>query len=126
MAASADVMSRNVASRRVKADTSDGLAPIAILAPAGRDGPVAGRVLSQAGFSTIVCGDMEALCGVVADGVGVLLVAEEALTGSAREQLLATLEAQPSWSDVPVVVLTGEGELSRSLSPTLNAVATRA
>ena len=112
--------------RRVKADPGDGIAPIAILAPAGRDGMVAGTVLSNAGFSARVCEDMAALRATVEDNVGALLIAEEALMGSAREALLSALEVQPSWSDVPVVVLTGEGELSRALSPTLSALASRA
>ncbi len=122
----AGATTRSSAGRRAKADAVPASAPVAILAPAGREGTVAGSVLSQAGFSTEVCADMEELCHVVASDVGVLLIAEEALTGAARDQLLAALEAQPSWSDLPVVVLTGEGELSRSLSPTLDTLARRA
>jgi signal transduction histidine kinase len=112
--------------RRATADAGDSVAPVAILAPAGRDGSVAGMVLDQAGFTTQVYADIEGLCGAVHDEVGALLVAEEALAGAARAMLLTTLEAQPSWSDIPVVILTGEGELSRTLSPTLDALATRA
>ena len=112
--------------RRVKSDPGDGSAPIAILAPAGRDGVVAGRILADAGFATNVCEDMECLCATVAQDVGVLLIAEEALAGPAREALLAALQVQPSWSDVPVVILTGEGELSRPLSPPLSALAAHA
>ena len=112
--------------RHVTADAGDRIAAIAILAPAGRDGTVAGMILSQAGFATRVCTDMVSLCIAVEEDVGALLLAEEALASTARDELLAVLEAQPSWSDIPVVVLTGEGELSRSLSPTLNLLATRA
>ena len=112
--------------RRVKSDPSESSAPIAILAPAGRDGLVAGRILTDAGFSTSVCADMECLCATIAQDVGTLLIAEEALAGPAREALLAALQVQPSWSDVPVVVLTGEGELSRPLSPPLSALAAHA
>ena len=125
MAVLVEPASRSGTGRRAKADLAVGSAPVAILAPAGRDGTVAGAVLSQAGFTTVVCANMEELCAVVSSDVGAVLVAEEALTGPAREHLLSTLEAQPSWSDVPVVVLTGEGELSRALSPTLDALATR-
>ena len=112
--------------RRVRADATDGSAPIAILAPSGRDGDVTRMILSQVGFSTLLCADMTALCDAVATGVGVLLVAEEVLVPAAREALLAALDVQPSWSDVPVVVLTGEGELSSALSPTLDILAARA
>jgi signal transduction histidine kinase len=110
----------------LKSDPGDGSAPIAILAPAGRDGAVAGRILADAGFATRVCDDMTSLCATMGDDVGALLIAEEALTDVAREALLSELEVQPSWSDVPVVVLTGEGELSRPLSPPLSALAAHA
>ena len=100
--------------------------PIAILAPVGRDGVVAESVLARAGFEALVCRDVAAMCDAVAGDVGALLVAEEALAGPARGALLAALDAQPSWSDVPVVVLTREDELSRALSPTLVAVTARA
>ena len=113
--------------RHVKADqATDGSAPIAILAPSGRDAEVSRMILSQVGFTTLVCADMTALCAAIGNDVGVVLVAEEALVRSARDLLLTTLEAQPSWSDVPLVILTGEGELSSALSPTLDALAARA
>ena len=122
----AETRSPRVSTRHVTVDTADALAPIAILAPAGRDAEVASMVLAQGGFVTRVCDRMESLCDAVRADVGALLLAEEALAGAARDELLAALEAQPSWSDIPVVVLTGEGELSRALSPTLNTLATRA
>jgi signal transduction histidine kinase len=101
-------------------------APVAVLAPTGRDGAVAGRVLAQAGFTPRVCTDITELCAAVHTDVGALLVTEEALSGRATAALLRALEAQPSWSDVPLVVLTGEGELSRALSPALEAVTAHA
>ena len=100
--------------------------PVLILAPAGRDGEVAAEVLTRAGFTPHVCDDMAMLCAsVTSDDVGALLVAEEAFTGEARDALMATLAQQPAWSDVPLVVLTGEGELSRALSPALETVTAR-
>ncbi len=100
--------------------------PVAILAPTMRDGSVATTVLGRAGFTTRSCATVAELCASVRDDVGVLVVAEEALAGPAHLSLLAALDAQPSWSDIPVVVLTGEDQLSQSLSPPLRAVAARA
>ena len=104
--------------------------PVAVLAPAGRDGEVAAMVLGRAGFSPQICTTMDALCAAVAGSgdaaIGVLLLAEEALDGPARATLLDVLGAQPAWSDVPIVLLTGEGELSRAISPALEAVVARA
>ena len=101
-------------------------APIAILAPSGRDGEVAGRVLSRAGFTVQVCTDIDRLAACLKEDVGALLIAEEALSGRARDALLTALESQPSWSDVPVVLLTGQDELSQVISRALHAIATRA
>ena len=116
----------DASSSEAVAAPGDATAPLAILAPAGRDGEVAKLVLARAGFTPLVCTTMAELCDTLHGEVGVLLIAEEALTGDARQTLLAALAAQPSWSDVPVLLLTGEGELSRALSPTLEAVAASA
>jgi signal transduction histidine kinase len=114
------------AARQATDDAGTASSAVAILTPTGRDGAVADRVLGAAGFERRLCADMAALCAAVDDHVGVLLVAEEALAGAARAALLAALAAQPPWSDVPLVILTGEGELSRGLSPALGQVTARA
>ena len=116
------------ASRSVPiASAARGATPsLAILAPTGRDGAVAVDVLTNAGFTAMVCDDMPALCQAIAADIGALLVAEEALGSAPRSMLLDALAAQPSWSDVPLIVLTAAKELSRVLSPTLREVATRA
>jgi signal transduction histidine kinase len=83
-------------------------------------------VLQRVGFAVQVCPDMATLAATIDDDIGVLVVAEEALVGAAGTSLLGALEQQPPWSDVPVVIITGESELAGSLSPTLHAVASRA
>ncbi|MDF1502678.1 hypothetical protein PYV61_06990, partial [Roseisolibacter sp. H3M3-2] len=94
---------------------------VAVLAPTGRDARVAGAVLGRAGFRVRAFDDMRAGCAAVAgagdaDGEpGVLLVPEEALRPLPRAELLAELAAQPAWSDLPVVLLTGEEALSRGV-----------
>ena len=102
------------------------LASVALLTPTGRDGAVAQAVLSNAGFAAIVCPDVPALCDAIGAEVGAVIVAEEALRPTARGTLLAALDVQPSWSNVPILVLTGEGELSRTIPPGLQAIADRA
>ena len=101
---------------------------IALLTPTGRDGPVAVRVLAEAGLDAIACPDMPALCNLVGngDGIGAVLIAEEALGPRAAGMLLDVLGGQAPWSDVPIVVLTGEGELSRAIPPALEELASHA
>jgi PAS domain S-box-containing protein len=69
---------------------------------------------------------MAGMSASIASGVGVVVVAEEALTRPARASLTAALDEQPSWSDLPIIVLLGEGELSRAISPGVAHLATRA
>ncbi|HYD54112.1 MAG TPA: HAMP domain-containing sensor histidine kinase [Gemmatimonadaceae bacterium] len=100
--------------------------PVALLTPTGRDGDVALRVLARVGIAAVVCPDMHALCRLVGEDVGAVVVSEEALDAVSAAALLAALDAQPPWSDIPVVVLTGEGELSRAIPRALTALAARA
>lgn len=100
---------------------------IAVLTPTSRDAPVAQRVLGRTGLSTVLCDDMPALCALLRTGdVGAVLVAEEALAASTSSLLFDTLGAQPPWSDVPIVVLTGENELSHAIPSVLGQLAERA
>ena len=100
-------------------------AEVAVLAPTGRDGALSEQVLGRWGLHTVAYRDIDALCGAVSRGVGVVVLSEEALAPQSRTQLLAMLEAQPSWSDVPVIVLTAEGELSRIIAEGISAIAAR-
>jgi PAS domain S-box-containing protein len=98
--------------------------PVVLLTPTGHDSNVANRVLQSAGFTPHTCADMKSVCGLLEEeDVGVLVIAEEALVEDARNDLLDALDCQPSWSDVPIVVLTGEEELSGTLPRALSGVA---
>jgi signal transduction histidine kinase len=99
---------------------------IALLTPTGRDAAVAEQVMVNAGLRATACADMPALCRLVRAGVGAVLVAEEALNSEASTMLLGVLADQPPWSDVPIVVLTGEGELSRAIPRALDQLASHA
>jgi signal transduction histidine kinase len=68
---------------------------------------------------------MAELCDVIARGIGAVVIAEEALRSPDRERLLAVLDAQPTWSDIPLIVLTGEGELARAIARGVEEVARR-
>jgi signal transduction histidine kinase len=130
-------MTARTAARKLTEMTAETRAAglVAVLAPTGRDAAVAETVLTRAGFRVRTFADAAALCAAVTrsaagDGrdeeLDVLLIAEEALRTEAREALLEVLAAQPSWSDLPVVLLTGEGELSQGVPAAAGALAARA
>ena len=100
--------------------------PVAVLTPTGKDGFIAERVLKSAGFAPRLCADMTDACELLSrDEVGVFVMAEEALNGDAKSKLFQALENQPSWSDIPVIVLTGQDELSGTLPKALSGVAVK-
>jgi signal transduction histidine kinase len=100
--------------------------PVALLTPTGRDSSVAVRVLTSAGIPAHACESMEDVCNLISrDEIAVLVMAEEALDHASRMKLFEALNNQPSWSDVPIVLLTGEGELSDALPRALSGVAVK-
>ena len=80
-----------------------------VLAPTGRDAELLVVTLCQAGFESNHCPDAAALSTAIGKGVGVAIVAEEALRGRASDELDAALAGQPSWSDLPLIILLGSG-----------------
>jgi PAS domain S-box-containing protein len=104
---------------------TDAITSVGVLTPHGSDAPLAVKVLGRHGIPAHACADMDDLTRGIAEGIGALLIAEEALLAGDRAQLLAALEAQPVWSDIPVVLLVSTGELSGALSPAVRDVARR-
>jgi PAS domain S-box-containing protein len=80
-----------------------------ILAPHGRDAAVATALLAEAGIAAEACSDLLALQDELHRGAGVAILTEEAVRTADLRGLAAWIAAQPSWSDLPVVLLTGHG-----------------
>jgi DNA-binding NtrC family response regulator len=78
---------------------------ILILAPRGRDAEVMQQVLSRGNSPCHLCLDLGDLRSQLEAEVGAVLVTEEALGGESLESVLQWCQAQPPWSDLPVVVL---------------------
>ena len=88
---------------------------VAILAPRGRDAEVARRLLDKENIASVVVPSLEKLTCYVQREIGAVLVAEEALIGPEIEGLQRSLQVQPSWSDVPFIVLANGTVSSRSI-----------
>jgi PAS domain S-box-containing protein len=82
---------------------------VLVLAPTGRDAELTRRMLARGGIDAVVCHDGVELGHQMALGMGVVLLAEEALTADMTRTILNLLDAQPSWSDVPILLLTRPG-----------------
>ena len=80
-----------------------------ILAPTGRDAPVAAAMLEETGIRSETCTDLPSLVACLEKGAGFALVTEEALRGADVRPLSQWINAQPEWSDFPFVLLTLRG-----------------
>ena len=81
---------------------------ILILAPFGRDGALTSLALRGVA-PTRVCASVEELARALATSAAGI-IAEEALDPATIRTLRATLRKQPSWSDFPFIVLTGQAQ----------------
>lgn len=82
---------------------------ILILAPTGRDSQLTAQVFNDYSLLTEVCNGAEKLCEQLEVGAGLLFLTGEALTPSTTQCLIEALEHQPTWSDIPILVLTSGG-----------------
>ena len=83
---------------------------ILVLAPTGNDTPVTVHLLEQSGLSAHGCSDVHELTRCIDEGCAALIIAEEALGRIAAQALIETLHRQPSWSDIPIIIVTTSGE----------------
>ena len=90
-------------------------ARILVVAPTGRDATLTAKLLADTGLTAVACGSITELCAEMRRGVATALIAEEALLPSAMAELAAALDAQPPWSDLPVLIFTSEGTIQLRL-----------
>ena len=78
---------------------------ILVLAPLGKDAPLASEALNAAGLTAHICPDLDNLVRELAEGAGAILIAEEAIPPHRISLLTNALDDEPSWSELPIVVL---------------------
>ena len=93
---------------------------ILLAAPTARDAEITRDLLAKAGLTCLICPTLEQLTAAVKAGAGALLLTEEALTNDGVNELLAALNNQDSWSELPVVVLMQGGSQSPVASRVLS------
>src|SRR4029079_2220139 len=90
-------------------------------APVGRDAALTQDLLERADLPCHVCESIVALCAEFERGAGAIILTEEVLDRPGLRLLGRTLEQQPAWSDVPVLLFAG-GEQSRASLRTLQTL----
>ncbi|WP_197525516.1 hybrid sensor histidine kinase/response regulator [Pseudobythopirellula maris] len=77
-----------------------------MLLPTTKDGEITARLFAENGVEGVVCPDLDTLCREARAGAGALLVAEERLLGDSERAVETMLREQPTWSDLPLLILT--------------------
>jgi signal transduction histidine kinase/CheY-like chemotaxis protein len=88
--------------------TEDASRRVLVLAPTGRDAALTVDVLAGAEIDCAVCPSAADLAVEIGRGAGAALVAEEALEGEGVAAVVAVLDAEPSWSALPLLVMTSD------------------
>ncbi|MGF7206613.1 signal transduction histidine kinase/ActR/RegA family two-component response regulator [Skermanella aerolata] len=83
-------------------------APILVLAPDGRDADVIRLVLDAIGIASHACADLADVRRMLERDATALLLTEASLM-QGLGGLADWLDTQPSWSDLPVILLTAQG-----------------
>jgi two-component system, sensor histidine kinase len=87
---------------------------VILFAPRGRNAAVISQPLEQTGIHCVITPTAEAFLEQIGREAGVAVITEEALTPGFTKALIALLQQQPPWSDLPIVVITHSGDASRS------------
>ena len=81
-----------------------------ILAPHGRDAQVAAAILREGGYASEISADLAALRAELEAGAGCVIVTDYALLNVELAPLTDFLKAQPSWSDLAVILLAARND----------------
>ena len=96
---------------------------VLVFAPIGRDAALTESLLSGNDLRCAICTTIAGLIEGLDAGAGAVLLTEEALDDRALPELAAALQAQPAWSDIPVLLFAG-GDRSQALLRTLTMLDT--
>lgn len=85
-----------------------------VLAPTGRDAALTCSLLQRAGLGATTVATLAEMCETFWEhGSAALLIAEEVFAREGLEPLTQMLSKQSSWSDIPIVIFTGNAASGR-------------
>lgn len=85
---------------------------VIVVAPTGRDGPMICNLLASNGVACVSSGNSEMARMELNAGAGAVILAEEVLTLPDIAAWAAQIFEQPSWSDLPLLLLTVTGAVN--------------
>lgn len=81
---------------------------VMVIAPVGADASAIATLLNDRGFHCCVCAEPQQVIDEVGN-TAALVMTEEALAFPSTSMLIAALQNQPPWSELPLVILTSNG-----------------
>jgi two-component system, cell cycle sensor histidine kinase and response regulator CckA len=103
-------------------DRTAAVPPVVVHTPTGRDGALVAQLLRSGGISVEAGAAGAELAQRLQGPVGALVLAEEALDLETARRLRDHLLAQPSWSDLPIIILVAASRGLRPPTPALEAL----
>ncbi|MFL6717217.1 MAG: ATP-binding protein [Burkholderiaceae bacterium] len=82
---------------------------VLVYTPTGKDGKLIAKVLERADLECQICGAPSQITVELKSGAGCILIADDALTTDFMRAITQFLKQQPSWSDLPILVLSKRG-----------------
>jgi len=83
---------------------------VLILAPVGRDAALLAQTVETIDVESTIVPDANALLNQLSQGVGVSIVADEAISARDIHELTSWLSSEPPWSDPPFIILMPPGQ----------------
>lgn len=80
-----------------------------VLAPRGRDAPLAAAMLRESGIEAVVCDGLRSMLIELDAGAAFVVLTEEAIATPDVTALAGWIAEQEEWSDLPFVLLTSRG-----------------
>ena len=80
-------------------------ARVLILPPTKADGVITLRVLAEAGINAEICDTAEQMGRELSRGAGALIITDDSSRHDPLSELRHLLDRQPSWSEIPILVL---------------------
>jgi len=99
--------------------TSDSENRVLVLASIGRDGPLICQTLKDAGIAAELCASLEQVQHCIDQGAAAVVLTHESLGGRGVEIIAEAIRKQPSWSDLPILILTAGGDITQRIQGNL-------
>jgi PAS domain S-box-containing protein len=79
---------------------------VLVLAPTAADAALTQSILAEAFLTSYVCADFEELSRELGNGAGAVLLTDSVLSRGDQQCLVETLQREPAWSDLPILLLS--------------------